>query len=65
VANRFWADLRGITGWGARLGFTAANLFPSPAYMRRRYEISRSVWTPLYYPYRWLLGLRSALWKAK
>jgi hypothetical protein len=53
------------SGWGRRLAFAAANLFPSRAYMRRRYGIANSVWTPSYYPYRWFLGARSALWKVK
>ncbi len=29
--------------------------------MRHRYQVSHPLLLPLYYPYRWTLGLRSAL----
>ncbi len=61
VGRRFWADVVTTVGWRERLGFAAANLFPAPAYMRERYGIQHPWLTPLYYPYRWWLGLRS-LW---
>ncbi len=61
VAWRFWFDLMSLPGWRQRLHFAWSNLFPSPAYMQHRYRISHPVLLPLYYPYRWLLGLRSVL----
>lgn len=61
VAQRFWADLASMQDWRQRLRYAWLNVFPSPAYMRHRYHIPHPLLTPLYYPYRWLLGLRSAL----
>lgn len=61
VAQRFWADLSSTPDWKQKLHFAWNNLFPSPAYMRHRYHIPHPTLLPLYYPYRWLLGLRSAL----
>lgn len=61
VAARFWADVRGIPQGRDRLAFTLARLFPSPAYMRQRYHIRHRGLIPFYYPYRWYLGIRSAL----
>lgn len=58
VALRFWADLASMAGWPERLRFAWNNLFPSADYMQRRYGIARRL-APLYYPYRWFLGLRS------
>ena len=63
VASRFWTDLRGMPNWADRARFAWSNLMPSPAYMRFRYRIANSWLLPFYYPYRWLLGIRSALWK--
>lgn len=59
VGQRFWDDLTAFSDWPRRIGFAAANLFPSRAYMRWRYGVAHPVLTPLYYPYRWWLGLRS------
>ena len=61
VARRFWDDLASTSGWRQRLRFAWGNLFPAPAYMRQRYHISHGLLLPLYYPYRWFLGARSAL----
>lgn len=61
VARRFWENLAGRPTWSERLRFAWDNLFPSPAYMRERYAIRHPLLLPFYYPYRWLLGLRSAL----
>ena len=57
---RFWADLSSMTGWSRRLRFAATQLFPSAAYMRQRYAIRNPLLLPLYYPYRWLRGLRGS-----
>ena len=61
VARRLWDDLAALPSWRARLRFAWNNLFPSWAYMRRRYGIAHPFLLPLYYPYRWWLGLRSGL----
>lgn len=61
VAQRFWVDLVGMPGWGPRWRFAWRSLFPSAGYMEYRYNIPHRLMVPLYYPYRWLLGLRSAL----
>jgi hypothetical protein len=58
VAQRFWADLASMAGWDQRLRYGLGNLFPSPQYMRHRYNIQHRFLLPLYYPYRWLVGLR-------
>jgi hypothetical protein len=58
VARRFWADLASMPEWRQRLRFARTNLFPSAEYMRRRYRIPYPFLLPLYYPYRWLRGLR-------
>ena len=55
----FWSDLRAMRGTRARVGFALAHLFPSPAYMARRYALSRRGQLPLAYVRRWWRGLRS------
>ncbi len=57
VVQRFWADLASLDGWSTRLRFAATNLFPAPAYMRRRYGVRWPVLLPFAYPYRWARGL--------
>jgi hypothetical protein len=61
VALEAWSVLVNLPGPRARLHYLADKLFPSPAYMRHRYAIPRPYLLPLYYPYRWLRGLRSAI----
>ena len=61
VVQRFWADLSSMPGWGARIRYGLGSLFPSGAYMVRRYSIPHPLLTPFYYPYRWLVGLSSAM----
>jgi hypothetical protein len=58
AGQRFWSDLASMPGWRRRLRFARTHLFPSVAYMRRRYRITHPVLLPFYYPYRWLRGLR-------
>lgn len=55
---RFLADLGSMPGWRRRLRFARTHLFPSASYMRQRYRIRHPLLLPLYYPYRWLRGLR-------
>ena len=54
--RRFWSDLTSMSDWRRRLRFARTNLFPSPAYMRRRYAIAHPLLIPFYYLYRWLRG---------
>lgn len=61
VARRFVTDILSLPRWDQRLGFAWAHLFPSPAYLRHRYRVAHRLLLPLYYPYRWYLGLRSIL----
>jgi hypothetical protein len=61
VAQRFWADLSSMPGWGGRIRYGLGSLFPSGAYLARRYRIRHPLLTPLYYPYRWWRGLHGAL----
>ena len=64
AGKRLWVDLVSTPGWRQRVRFAWSNILPSADYMRVRYNIRHELLTPFYYPYRWLLGLRSALWKA-
>jgi hypothetical protein len=59
VARRFYTDLLEIPGWLSKIRYALLHFFPSPAYMKRRYGIGRAYFVPLYYPYRWLIGLAS------
>ena len=58
AGRRFWTDLRSMANWRQGLHFARTNLLPSAAYMRARYGIRHPWLVPLYYPYRWLRGLR-------
>jgi hypothetical protein len=58
VAQRFWSDLAGMGDWRQRLHYVWIQLFPSVTYMVSRYGIKHRLLVPLYYPYRWLVGLR-------
>jgi len=58
VAQGVWVALAGTPGWGPRLRFAWCVLFPSADYMQYRYRIPHRLLVPLYYPYRWFLGLR-------
>jgi len=60
-AQRFWVDLASMPGWGPRLRFAWCIFFPSAGYMQRCYRIPHRFLVPLYYPYRWFLGLRDTL----
>ena len=58
VARRFWTDLASMDDAATRLGYAWMHLFPSLKYMRARYHVRHAILLPLYYPYRWLRGLR-------
>jgi len=60
VARQLWSGLASIPGWGLRLRYVWGNLFPSADYMLGQYRIPTPLLLPLYYPYRWLRGLRRA-----
>ncbi len=60
VAQQLWDGLASIPGWGPRLRYVWGNLFPSAEYMLDQYRIPSRLLLPLYYPYRWLRGLRRA-----
>lgn len=52
------ASLAALPTWRSRLAFLWHDLlFPSIAFMRRRYDIRHRFLVPLCYPYRWLSGL--------
>lgn len=61
VLKRFWADLATMPNWSERLSYALQQLFPSRQYMRHRYGVSHPFLLPLYYPYRWWLGLYRAI----
>jgi hypothetical protein len=61
VLKRFWADLASMPDWRMRLRYGAAQVFPSPAYMRNRYRPDHAWALPLTYPYRWLLGVKELI----
>jgi hypothetical protein len=58
VAQRFWSDLASMSGWRQRLHYAWIQMFPSMAYMVSRYHIRHRLLLPLYYPYRWWVGVR-------
>jgi hypothetical protein len=60
-AQHSLANLVSMPGWGPRLRFAWCKLFSSAAYMQHRYRIPHQFLVPLYYPYRWFLGLRDIL----
>jgi hypothetical protein len=55
----FLNDLRSMPDIRMRIRFSLNNLFPAPTYMTSRYHIPNSKLLPIYYLYRWYLGLRS------
>ncbi len=63
AARRFWNDLWSLNDWRKQFAFALGNLFPSRAYMQQRYHIPNPLLLPLYYPYRWWLGVQTAILK--
>ncbi len=59
AGRRFLVDLTSFSGSRDRLQFLRDNLLPSGDYMDRRYNIPHPGLRPLYYPYRWVVGLSS------
>ena len=56
VIERFLNDLSQLSGTRQRLQFILANIFPSPAYMRQRYQIENPWQLLPYYFYRLIKG---------
>ena len=48
----WWCRWRTLN-WRERFGFSLGNIFPSPAFMHRRYEPNPEWLLPFYYLYRW------------
>jgi hypothetical protein len=48
--------------WRGRIRMALGLVFPSPAYMRWRYNLKSSWWVPAYYLYRWWGILRDTLY---
>lgn len=63
--RHFLSDLRLLDGWGSRIRYSLQLVFPSRAYMLRRYKLSRPWLVPLYYPYRWWLGIYSLIRRSR
>lgn len=63
VIRRFWADLASMPDWKTRLAYAWHSMFPATAYMQQRYAIPHPWLTPLYYPYRWWVGIKGMLQK--
>ena len=61
VGARFWADLASMSGWMERCRYAAGCLFPSSRYLMHRYGMPSPWLTPVFYLYRWLVGLRGLI----
>jgi hypothetical protein len=59
--KHFWSDFQNIAGWRKKFRYALQLLFPSLEYIRHRYKITKPWSIPLYYPYRWFLGIASLL----
>ena len=59
AGEHFLSDIRYLETWGKRFRYILQLVFPTRKYMQHRYKIPHSWLVPLYYPYRWWLGLRS------
>jgi len=57
--RHFLSDFQNIPGWRKRTRYALQLIFPSLEYMRHRYKIKVPWSLPLYYPYRWWLGIVS------
>jgi hypothetical protein len=65
AAIRLVDDLSVISGVKGKLSFILGNLFPSREYMQARYQIGTATLIPLYYPFRWWLGIKGVLFGEK
>lgn len=55
----FLEDFSSLPDWKSKLDFALHNLFPSPNYMKVRYQFNASLLLPYFYAYRWYLGIKS------
>lgn len=62
-ARRLLHELAQLPAGRARRRFLWRNLFPPLPYMQQIYEVQRRWLVPLYYPYRWWLGLRKLVFR--
>lgn len=58
MALRLFTDVAGMADWLHKLHLAWSTLFPTRVYMQHRYCIFHPALIPLYYPYRWLRGLK-------
>ena len=58
--KRFIDDIRAFDNPEEKSRFIFQRIFPSPDYMIRRYKIRAKVTLPMYYLYRWYLGIKSS-----
>lgn len=57
ASRTFVNDVRNIPGFRDKAIFTLANIFPSSLYMKYRYKVRHPAFLPVYYVYRWYLGI--------
>lgn len=65
AGRRLLDDLADTSSCRRRLRMAMTNIFPTVAYMQRRYRIRHRLLVPFFYPYRWFLGLRGLLLSRK
>ena len=51
-ARAWWRGWQ-LLNWRERFAYSLGNFFPSPAFIRQRYDPKPAWLWPLYYPYRW------------
>ena len=54
-------DLQGLDNWMQRLQWIGESLFPSPDYMRSKYQTTNNAWLPLLYLHRSAAGIAKRL----
>lgn len=55
----FLEDISSLPNLQSKLDFALHNIFPSPRYMKARYQFKASLLLPYFYAYRWFLGIKS------
>lgn len=55
----FLEDLSCLPDWRKKLHFAFSNIFPSITYMKIRYRFNHPLMLPVFYLYRWYLGITS------
>jgi hypothetical protein len=59
----FLDDLSYLPDWRRKLHFALSNLFPSISYMKARYDLKYPIALPIYYFYRWYLGISGLIFR--